>query len=266
MNLLLLIRNVIDIRNIFTTVQKDPAPYKFRGMICFYGKHYDAYFYSDFRKQWLVFDDATVKCIGDTWEHVLERCKLGHFHPSVLFYERVPGTYKPAKPVFTSKPKPVSYSSVDLLTGTPSEPIQSNSFDSRIHQVVQPQPIYPVQSNSRPSSPVITQYDNIPSVHPSPLPVDLLSGFDNLNIPQPMPIYNSNESQFNQFHNGNISPVVPEAYSSNTIPYPSRSPSPAPVVRQPLQIPPVKTRRFILGGVPDGYQIIYVPPKNKYQY
>jgi ubiquitin C-terminal hydrolase len=34
-----------------------------RGMICYYGKHYDAYFYSQSRKTWMVFDDITVKSV-----------------------------------------------------------------------------------------------------------------------------------------------------------------------------------------------------------
>jgi ubiquitin C-terminal hydrolase len=35
-----------------------------RGMICYYGKHYDAYYYCSNRHQWLVFDDATVKSVS----------------------------------------------------------------------------------------------------------------------------------------------------------------------------------------------------------
>jgi hypothetical protein len=35
--------------------------YRLKGMICYYGLHYDCYFYSPQRKQWLVFDDRVVK-------------------------------------------------------------------------------------------------------------------------------------------------------------------------------------------------------------
>lgn len=35
---------------------------------------------------WLIF---VVTKVGATWEQLKERCRRGHFHPSVLFYERV---------------------------------------------------------------------------------------------------------------------------------------------------------------------------------
>lgn len=87
-------------------------------MICYYGLHYDCYFYSPQRKQWLVFDDRVVKevksrytlrgktgihilqsQVGASWEQLKDRCRRGRFHPSVLFYERVE----------TGAPLPVTY-------------------------------------------------------------------------------------------------------------------------------------------------------------
>ena len=118
METLLLIKPEIDIKNVFNVSSKTPTPYRFRGMICFYGKHYATYFYSVARAQWLVYDDATVKPVGYDWNDVLHRCKLGHFHPSVLFYERVPGTYVPAKPEF--KPVPASKPNLFPSPSTPS--------------------------------------------------------------------------------------------------------------------------------------------------
>lgn len=37
------------------------AKYRFRGMICYYGKHYNAHFYHTETQSWYLFDDATVK-------------------------------------------------------------------------------------------------------------------------------------------------------------------------------------------------------------
>lgn len=88
--------------------------YKFRGMICYYGLHYIAYFYNCDLKQWFSFDDANVKevhtilslfflfllravyrflllifwKIGADWPSIRERCIKGRMQPSVLFYEK----------------------------------------------------------------------------------------------------------------------------------------------------------------------------------
>ena len=77
--------------------QKDKR-YKFRGMICFYGRHYNAYFFNDSIEKWIIFDDATVKKVGSLWSDVLNRCKRGHHQPSVLFYELMDNSDLKAKP------------------------------------------------------------------------------------------------------------------------------------------------------------------------
>eukprot|EP01087_Luapelamoeba_hula_P015919 TRINITY_DN4823_c0_g1_i1.p1 TRINITY_DN4823_c0_g1~~TRINITY_DN4823_c0_g1_i1.p1 ORF type:complete len:863 (-),score=74.65 TRINITY_DN4823_c0_g1_i1:81-2669(-) len=63
--------------------------YRLKGMICYYGLHYDCYFYNHQKKQWFVFDDTIVKEAGASWNQLVSRCVRGRFHPSVLFYERV---------------------------------------------------------------------------------------------------------------------------------------------------------------------------------
>lgn len=89
MNTLQVIQNEITLKDLYTSTDSDiqKSSYRLRGMICYYGKHYNAYFFNEELSQWIVFDDATVKHVGDTWNAVLNRCRLGHFHPSVLFYE-----------------------------------------------------------------------------------------------------------------------------------------------------------------------------------
>eukprot|EP00012_Vannella_robusta_P003068 CAMPEP_0206185864 /NCGR_PEP_ID=MMETSP0166-20121206/2065_1 /ASSEMBLY_ACC=CAM_ASM_000260 /TAXON_ID=95228 /ORGANISM="Vannella robusta, Strain DIVA3 518/3/11/1/6" /LENGTH=410 /DNA_ID=CAMNT_0053601147 /DNA_START=144 /DNA_END=1376 /DNA_ORIENTATION=- len=234
MSLLTLIRSVIDIRNIFTTVQKEPAPYRFRGMICFYGKHYDAYFYSDFRRQWLVFDDATVKCVGDQWEHVLARCKLGHFHPSVIFYERIPGTYKPAKPVFT-KPKPKtkpSYSSMDLLTPHDSP---TNTMEPATDKVLEP-----LRQHSVPD--LLSSPNPETMVPHSPTPSPLLS---------PTPIQQQRQHEPHQFPAQQVQQHHP--------------PPPPQEVHYPYP-PTITNRRFIIGGIPSGYKLVYTAPNLQSNY
>eukprot|EP01118_Nematostelium_gracile_P009984 TRINITY_DN3392_c0_g1_i2.p1 TRINITY_DN3392_c0_g1~~TRINITY_DN3392_c0_g1_i2.p1 ORF type:complete len:233 (-),score=47.01 TRINITY_DN3392_c0_g1_i2:2-700(-) len=57
-------------------------------MICYYGKHYSAYFYNAKTSQWYVFDDTTVKALGGEWPVVRDRCLRGRLQPSVVFYEK----------------------------------------------------------------------------------------------------------------------------------------------------------------------------------
>lgn len=47
--------------------QGPPTPYQLRGMICYYGKHYDVYLKNDKTNSWWVFDDATVKEVRETF-------------------------------------------------------------------------------------------------------------------------------------------------------------------------------------------------------
>ena len=64
--------------------------YFFKGMICFWGKHYFAYF-RDFHSDnsadcWSLYDDNRVKKVGD-WDDVLEKCLDGSERPILLIYE-----------------------------------------------------------------------------------------------------------------------------------------------------------------------------------
>ena len=54
----------IDLSNIFVVENKSiTTNYRLRGMICYYGKHYIAFFYNHTLKQWYVFDDTNVKAV-----------------------------------------------------------------------------------------------------------------------------------------------------------------------------------------------------------
>jgi len=62
--------------------------YLLRGLICYYGKHYKAYFFSPSWKRWLCFNDAKISVIGETWASVVAHCVEGRFQPYLLFYEQ----------------------------------------------------------------------------------------------------------------------------------------------------------------------------------
>ena len=57
--------------------------------MCYAGHHYQSYALSEELDRWLLFDDTTIKLIGD-WRDVTASIKGGRLQPSVLFYERGP--------------------------------------------------------------------------------------------------------------------------------------------------------------------------------
>ena len=65
----------------------NPA-YVFRGLVCYYGKHYVSIFQSRApgHYQYLLFDDQSVKNIG-SWEAVKEKCVKSCYQPVLLLYE-----------------------------------------------------------------------------------------------------------------------------------------------------------------------------------
>merc|ERR1719331_1203260 len=62
-------------------------PYYFRGLICYYGMHYIAFFYCWARKKWVLFDDTRVREEND-WSSVVSVIMSGQYVPTVVFYER----------------------------------------------------------------------------------------------------------------------------------------------------------------------------------
>lgn len=82
--------------------------YRLRGLVCYYGRHYVALFYSTAHKMWLLFDDSRVIEVG-SWDNVISeyvlllllypiepanshkicsfRCLKGRFQPVLFFFE-----------------------------------------------------------------------------------------------------------------------------------------------------------------------------------
>jgi len=77
---------VLDLSLVYSGVPSG-SKYRLRCMVCFYGQHYVLLSYKPRVKQWVQYDDSSVKRVGD-WKEVVERCRLGRFQPNVLFYER----------------------------------------------------------------------------------------------------------------------------------------------------------------------------------
>ncbi|KAL6053374.1 protein deubiquitination [Balamuthia mandrillaris] len=77
----------IQLKDIFDSAPSPDASYMLRGMVCYYGLHYLAFFFNVEKHRWIVFDDATVKEAGSSFDRdIVERCRRGHFQPALLFY------------------------------------------------------------------------------------------------------------------------------------------------------------------------------------
>jgi len=66
----------------------DVEPHLFRGMICYYGAHYVAFFWCFMRMRWVLFDDMQVREEKD-WACVSNLIASGRYVPTLLFYERL---------------------------------------------------------------------------------------------------------------------------------------------------------------------------------
>merc|ERR1711988_1559504 len=59
----------LDLARLFDAVEEGaPTHAQLKGVLCYYGCHYVALFYSEAEQLWVSFDDATVRPIGPSWE------------------------------------------------------------------------------------------------------------------------------------------------------------------------------------------------------
>lgn len=65
------------------------------GVVTYYGKHYSTFFFHTKLQLWIYFDDASVSEVGPDWEHVVDKCRRGHFQPLLLLYADPEGTAVP---------------------------------------------------------------------------------------------------------------------------------------------------------------------------
>jgi hypothetical protein len=56
------------------------------GVVTYYGKHYFTFILHSKLKQWIYFDDVTIKEIGPRWEQVIDKCCRGRYQPLLLLY------------------------------------------------------------------------------------------------------------------------------------------------------------------------------------
>lgn len=135
LKLLSSISNTLVLSELFDTVtgpnnQGEDPIYQFKGMICYLGAHYVAFFrtvesdleydpsltYQPYQgnfsqNKWFLYDDITVKSLGD-WSNVVKVCIDACIKPTVLFYQRVHPLVVQAKA--ESRKPIVSYDSLEI--------------------------------------------------------------------------------------------------------------------------------------------------------
>eukprot|EP01103_Thecamoeba_quadrilineata_P011826 TRINITY_DN291_c0_g1_i1.p1 TRINITY_DN291_c0_g1~~TRINITY_DN291_c0_g1_i1.p1 ORF type:complete len:305 (-),score=48.23 TRINITY_DN291_c0_g1_i1:106-1020(-) len=67
---------------------KQQSFYRLRGIICYYGCHYNFFFFNHERQQWFMFDDSLVKVVASDRATIREKCIRGRLQPFALFYEK----------------------------------------------------------------------------------------------------------------------------------------------------------------------------------
>eukprot|EP00736_Rhodelphis_marinus_P006431 Rmarinus@m.16478 len=76
----------LSLENLNKSVPESELRFILQGMICYYGCHYVAFFYNSIQRTWVMFDDATVRPVGDHWEDVRDRCLVSRYQPAILLY------------------------------------------------------------------------------------------------------------------------------------------------------------------------------------
>ena len=64
--------------------------YELAGVVCYYGRHYLAFFWSAVYSGWLMFDDRRVFLVGG-WEELCQRACAGKLQPILFFYQQPNG-------------------------------------------------------------------------------------------------------------------------------------------------------------------------------
>ncbi len=64
----------------------EKGDYRLKALICYYGRHYTAFCFSNKLNEWLYLNDTTVMAIGPLWQMVVDKCLSSHYQPYLLFY------------------------------------------------------------------------------------------------------------------------------------------------------------------------------------
>ena len=99
MSVFALVGTSLQLRDVFQSVLDsrwaELTTHRLVGVVTYYGKHYSTFFFHTKLQLWIYFDDASVSEVGPDWQHVVDKCRRGHFQPLLLLYADPEGTAVP---------------------------------------------------------------------------------------------------------------------------------------------------------------------------
>jgi hypothetical protein len=142
MSVFALVGTSLQLRDVFQSVLDsrwaELTTHRLVGVVTYYGKHYSTFFFHTKLQLWIYFDDASVSEVGPDWQHVVDKCRRGHFQPLLLLY---------ADPEGTAVPTATAPSAVTPVGAKPRHHQYGSLSRPRI---ITPNPV-PVQQQQQPS-------------------------------------------------------------------------------------------------------------------
>lgn len=112
-NLLETLSTTIKLQDMFDTVLDKKAQrieYHLSSLVCYYGKHYSAFFYNRKHSKWVSIDDTSVSDVGKHWKDLARKFVKGRYQPLLLLY-----TNYDAKPLpVNTAPKKIELQNVSV--------------------------------------------------------------------------------------------------------------------------------------------------------
>ncbi|XP_057378229.1 uncharacterized protein LOC130700222 isoform X1 [Daphnia carinata] len=151
MSVFALVGTSLQLRDVFQSVTDsrwaEMTTHRLVGVVTYYGKHYSTFFFHTKLQLWIYFDDASVSEVGPDWQHVVDKCRRGHFQPLLLLYADPEGTAVPtatAPSAITpvgAKPRPHQYGSLSRprsITPNPMPVQQQQPQNYNVRRAITP--------------------------------------------------------------------------------------------------------------------------------
>ena len=103
----------LDLSEVFTGLH-GPQRYRLRCMVCFFGQHYVLLAYKPRVRQWVKYDDTSVKAVGD-WAQVIKVCIAGRFQ----YNQPLPSPLPPPTPPLSPPSPPHTHNALLYLLRRP---------------------------------------------------------------------------------------------------------------------------------------------------
>lgn len=97
-DLLETLSTTVKLQDMFDTVLDKKAQrieYHLSSLVCYYGKHYSAFFYNRKHAKWVSIDDTSVSDVGKHWKDLARKFVKGRYQPLLLLYTNYDAKHLP---------------------------------------------------------------------------------------------------------------------------------------------------------------------------